>query len=306
MVRVDKYLASTHPEYSRAAIAKLFKLNLIWLDGQPIRPGHKLRPGATIEYDLEPLQAKPEVIDLPILYEDNDIAVINKPAGVISHARGKFWQEASVASFLRDRVLQQNKDNKSADVLFDTPAVNNSTDLRDTNQSLRAGIVHRLDRATSGVMICAKNKRTLTFLQEQFANRSTKKTYIAVTEKSPRESHANIVAPIGRSLEDPKRFIVDQNAKPAETEYLVLGKSSIGSVIELHPKTGRTHQLRVHLEYINCPIIGDILYKGKPNERLLLHAYKLEIEAAPGRKMTFVAPIPGEFAISDSILDQIL
>ena len=108
-VRVDKYLAESFPEYSRAAITKLFTLKLIKLNGEPIQPGFKLKPGAEIEYDLGPLQEKPEVIELPIIYEDDDVIVVNKPAGIISHARGKFWQEASVASFIRNKLSEDYK-----------------------------------------------------------------------------------------------------------------------------------------------------------------------------------------------------
>ena len=139
VVRVDKFLATKFPEYSRAAIAKLFTFKLIKLKGESIQPGFKLRPGAVIEYDLSPLAKKPEVIKLPVVHEDDDIVVVDKPAGIISHARGKFWQEASVASFIRDKI--QGMDGE------------------------RGGIVHRLDRATSGIMICAKNEVTLKHLQ---------------------------------------------------------------------------------------------------------------------------------------------
>ena len=140
VVRVDKFLASKFPEYSRAAITKLFDLKLIKHGGESIQPGFKLKPGAEIEYDLGPLQEKPEVIDSPVLYEDDNVIVVDKPAGIISHARGKFWQEASVASFIRDKIKGMEGE--------------------------RGGIVHRLDRATSGVMICAKNEAQIPFRYE--------------------------------------------------------------------------------------------------------------------------------------------
>ena len=193
VVRVDKFLAHKFPEYSRAAIAKLFTLNLIKLNGEPIQPGHKLRPGTIFEYDLGPLQEKPEVIPLPIIYEDENVIVIDKPAGIISHARGKFWQEASVASFIRERISGMDGD--------------------------RGGIVHRLDRATSGVMICAKNEKTLSYLQRQFSDRKVTKTYVAVVQGVPKITEAIIDAPIGRDLKDPKRFKIDKEGKSAQTHY---------------------------------------------------------------------------------------
>jgi 23S rRNA pseudouridine1911/1915/1917 synthase len=271
VVRVDKYLALKFPEYSRAALAKLFTLNLIKLNGEPVQPGHKLRPGNTIEYDLGPLQEKPEVIQLPIIYEDNDVIVIDKPAGIISHARGKFWQEASVASFIRDRISGMDGE--------------------------RGGIVHRLDRATSGVMICAKNEDTLKFLQKQFHDRKVKKTYIALTKLKPKVEEAIIDAPIGRNLKDPKKFHVTSDGKKATTHYKVIKSLSNKYMIELSPSTGRTHQLRIHLAYINCPIIGDELYGGEVAPRLLLHAKSIEITLPSGKQKIFTSKLPKEFEI---------
>ncbi len=269
VVRVDKHLAHLFPEYSRAALTKLFDLKLIKLDGIPIQPGHKLRPGAKIEYDLGPLQAKPEVIPLPIIYEDDHVVVVNKPAGIISHARGRFWQEASVASFIRDRISGLDGE--------------------------RGGIVHRLDRATSGVMICAKNENTLKFLQKQFSDRKVTKTYIAVVEGTLNQPEAVIDIPIGRDPRDPKKFRPDKEGKTAQTAYRVTRKSPKYSTIELSPKTGRTHQLRVHLTYLEHPIIGDALYGGKEHERMLLHAFSLKLSIPEFGIKEFTAPVPEEF-----------
>lgn len=270
VVRVDKFLAHKFPEYSRAAIAKLFTLNMIKLNGEPIQPGHKLRPGTMFEYDLGPLQEKPEVIPLPIIYEDENVIVIDKPAGIISHARGKFWQEASVASFIRDRISGMDGD--------------------------RGGIVHRLDRATSGVMICAKNENTLSYLQRQFSDRKVTKTYVAVVQGVPKITEAIIDAPISRDLKDPKRFKIDKEGKSAQTHYKLVKTNNKFSTLELKPKTGRTHQLRVHLKYINLPIVGDVLYGDFKYSRLLLHAAKLKIKLPDGEDKTFTAPIPSEFS----------
>ena len=269
VVRVDKHLANVFSEYSRAALAKLFVMNLIKLNGEPIQPGHKLRPGTTIEYDLGPLQEKPEVIALPIIFEDKDVIVINKPTGIISHARGRFWQEASVASFIRDRISGMDGE--------------------------RGGIVHRLDRATSGVMICAKNEITLKFLQKQFSDRKVQKTYIAVVEGKPKNDVAIIDAPLTRDLKAPRQFKVSPDGKQSQTSYKVLKQSDKYSTLELKPKTGRTHQLRVHLQYIGNPIVGDELYSKHEYNRLLLHAYSLEISMPDGELKTFKADIPKEF-----------
>lgn len=269
IVRVDKHLANVFSEYSRAALAKLFVMNLIKLNGEPIQPGHKLRPGTTIEYDLGPLQEKPEVIPLPVIFEDKDVIVVNKPTGIISHARGRFWQEASVASYIRDRISGMDGE--------------------------RGGIVHRLDRATSGVMICAKNEATLKFLQKQFSDRKVQKTYIAVVEGKPKNDVAIIDAPLTRDLKAPRQFKVSPDGKQSQTSYKVLKQSDKYSTLELKPKTGRTHQLRVHLQYIGNPIVGDELYSKHEYKRLLLHAYSLEISMPDGEMKTFTADIPNEF-----------
>jgi 23S rRNA pseudouridine1911/1915/1917 synthase len=269
VVRVDKHLANIFPEYSRSALAKLFTIKLIKFKGEPIEPGYKLRPGAVVEYDLGPLQEKPEVIQLPIIFEDDNVLVVDKPAGIISHARGKFWQEASVASFIRDRISGMTGE--------------------------RGGIVHRLDRATSGVMICAKNEETLKFLQKQFHDRKVQKTYIAIIDHMPKEALAIVDAPIGRNPNEPRTFHVTKEGKAAETRYEVINESPGRVTVKLSPKTGRTHQLRVHMQYINCPIIGDQLYKGLENERLLLHAHTLELTMPDGKMKLFTAQLPEEF-----------
>ncbi len=279
VVRVDKFLAKLYPEYSRAAIAKLFTLNLIKLKGEPIQAGHKIRPGTSFEYDLGPLAEKPEVIELPVLFEDENVIVVNKPAGIISHARGRFWQEASVASFVRDKVVTEGEERRE----------------KGETTVYRAGIVHRLDRATSGVMICAKNEATLSFLQKQFSDRKVEKTYVAVVAGKPKLEQAIIDAPIGRDLKTPKMFRVDKEGKSAQTSYKVIKQTDKYSLLELKPKTGRTHQLRVHLAYIKVPIVGDELYKGKEYSRLLLHAKSLEITMPNGERKTFSSPVPKEF-----------
>jgi len=269
VVRVDKHLANIFPEYSRAALAKLFVMNLIKLKGEPIQPGHKIRPGTTVEYDLGPLQEKPDVIPLPVIYEDSNVIVVDKPTGIISHARGRFWQEASVASFIRDRISGMDGE--------------------------RGGIVHRLDRATSGVMICAKNEATLKFLQKQFSDRKVQKTYIAVVSGQPKNDIAIIDAPLTRDLKAPRQFKVSPDGKQSQTSYKVLKQSEKYSTLELKPRTGRTHQLRVHLQYIGNPIVGDELYSKHEYPRLLLHAYSLEITMPDGELKLFEADLPKEF-----------
>ena len=269
VVRVDKYLAQQLPQYSRSALHKLFKHGLVVTNGRVLKPGEKIRPGSSFIAEVTPLDVIPDDITMPILYEDDNVIVVDKPSGIISHARGMYWQESSVASFVRHRLV--NPDGE------------------------RAGIVHRLDRATSGVMICAKNQATMRYLQKQFHDRKVYKTYVAAITIPPKDEAAIIDAPLGRDPKDPKRFRVDPNGKNAVTEYKTLATTKNATLLELSPKTGRTHQLRVHLQYLGRPIIGDTYYSGKEADRLYLHAHKLTISLPDGVTKTFESPIPKSF-----------
>jgi 23S rRNA pseudouridine1911/1915/1917 synthase len=268
-VRADVLLAKANPQYSRAALAKLFNKDKVVRSGKPIKPGEKILPGGSFEVDLSELTKPVEPIDLPIIYEDENVVVIDKPTGVISHARGRYWDEPSVASFIRGRL----------------------TGLAGE----RAGIVHRLDRATSGVMICAKNSATLSMLQKQFSVRKVKKSYCAVISGTLTPKEAVIDIPIGRNPKKPQTFTVTTNGKNAVTNYKTKSTSNKYSLLELTPQTGRTHQLRVHLKHLKHPILGDELYKGGPADRLYLHAHSIEITLPGGERKVFISPLPNEF-----------
>jgi len=271
--RLDVYVSEQLP-LSRAFSAKLIADGKITVNGGIVlKPGHKLHldDHVVIDYDVSQLDNIPD-IDLPILFENNDVLVVTKPAGVLTHAAGDFNAEASVATFMRSH-------------------------LADDLTGARAGIVHRLDRPTSGVLIGAKNARTLSFLQKQFADRSVQKTYIAIVQGHLPQKEAVIDMPIDRNPKAPATFRVGVNGKAARTRYKVLQENKHASLVELKPETGRTHQLRVHLAHIGHPIVGDPLYGGgKHGDRLYLHAASLRItlphEAEP---RTFAAPQPPEF-----------
>lgn len=268
-MRADVLLANAFPQYSRAALAKLFAQGAITQGDKQLKPGEKLQPGEIFTAIIDKLEHRAERIDLPIIYEDENVIVIDKPVGVISHARGRFWDEASVASFVRERVTDMDGE--------------------------RAGIVHRLDRATSGVMICAKNQETLSLLQKQFSQRKTKKTYYAVVQGVPDPDKAIIEVPIGRNPNKPQTFRPDPQGKVASSAYEVIDSNQEHALLELTPKTGRTHQLRVHLQYIKHPIVGDALYGDRPADRLYLHAHLLEITLPGGERRIFTSPLPREF-----------
>ena len=296
---MDKIVADALPQYSRAALHKLFATDHILLDGMTVRPGHKVREGAVIEVDLSLLEQDQQVVELPILYEDDDVVVIDKPAGIISHARGRYWYEPSVASFLRYHTLKGDGKVKGTIIPNATHTPDNlvtkSYPLNmSNNDNDRAGIVHRLDRATSGVMICAKNDDVLSYLQKQFSARTVVKTYIAVLDGIPAEPEALIDAPIERNPKKPSMFRVGPNGKSSQTYYKILKQSDKRCLVEFTPKTGRTHQIRVHAVYIKCPILGDDFY-GVAEKRLYLHAHTLTITPPNGKVKTFTSSLPKEF-----------
>ena len=269
--RADVLLAKAATEYSRAALGKLFDMGLVTVGDQAIKRGDKPKAGSVISVELTPIQQEPDVIPLPILYEDDDVLVIDKPAGIISHSRGRYWQEASVASFIRAKT----KDLKGE----------------------RAGIVHRLDRATSGVMIAAKNEKSQQYLQKQFADKKVQKEYIAIVSGEIDPPEAHIFVSLMRNPKKPQLFMPHKDGKYAETTYKVLQTANNLSLVKLLPFTGRTHQLRVHMQYIKHPIIGDVLY-GDPDtkeERMYLHAQKLSLSLPNGQNKTFEAPLPEIF-----------
>lgn len=256
---------------SRAFVRKLCDDGKVTIAKKPMKAGYKVREGDFIfvDYDESELDHVPS-IDLPVLYEDNDCVVINKPAGVLTHAQGALSTEATVASFLRDKLQ----------------------DL----EGARGGIVHRLDRATSGVIICAKNQAALSFMQKQFQQRKTKKTYMAIVKGHLKLKEAVIDMPIERNPKAPATFRVGINGKSATTQYKVIQESKDYSLIEMKPLTGRTHQLRVHMAEQGHPIVGDPLYgNGSFGDRLFLHALSLEITTPDRERRTFTAPLPKEF-----------
>lgn len=270
--RLDQYVAKQFPLLSRSSAAKLVDDGKVSVNGETVtKGGYKIRPTDLIKIDFDP-EAQPAIpeIELPIIYEDDDCVVINKPVGILSHSKGEFNPEATVATWLAARVNGLTGE--------------------------RAGIVHRLDRATSGVMIGAKNQAALSWLQKQFSTRKAKKTYLAIVQGSLANDQAIIDIPIERNPRQPQTFRVGSNGKSAVTEYQVLktGKDGL-SLLELRPQTGRTHQLRVHLSHLDHPILGDTLYGGHPAARMFLHAKSLEITLPSRERLTFTAPEPDEF-----------
>ena len=268
--RLDIHLSTTFdPSISRSLWQKYIKAGYISVN-QRVVTAPKFEVDETDEIVVKLPEQEQVSAELPVLYEDDDVMVVNKPSGLLTHAKGGLSTEPTVAEIIRPKTSFAS----------------------DTD---RPGIVHRLDRDTSGVLIIAKTADAATHLQRQFAQRTTKKTYLAVTDGVPKLAAAKIDLPIGRNPSAPSTFRVDPNGKPAQTTYRVLTSTDNQALIELNPTTGRTHQLRVHMAYLNAPILGDRVY-GKPNaSRLMLHAHQLEITLPSGERKTFEAAVPSVF-----------
>lgn len=258
--RLDHILVEKYPEYNRSSLQNFIKSGFVTVNGENVqKPNAKIDEASEITLNLPTEQKK--LPKIPIIYEDDYVLVVNKPAGLLSMAKGEYCPEAT----LEDYGL----------------------------------LVHRLDRDTSGVVILAKDPTTQKMLRRQFQDRKTHKTYAAIVDGTPKLPEAMIDLPIGRNLKHPTTFQVDRNGKPSQTKYRVLETKNDKSLLELKPTTGRTHQLRVHLKYLNTPILGDPVYgEAKSAPRLMLHAKELEI-TIPGQdsniRKTFTAPLPEVF-----------
>lgn len=268
--RADIVVTTYLSGYSRSTVAILFDNEKVILDGVALKAKYKLRINDEVTIDTDILTQTPDNITLEVIYEDDDVLVVNKPDGVLSHSKGSFNSEGTVSSFVVDHVGIEEPTN-------------------------RQGIVHRLDRATSGVMICAKNDAASAWLQQQFSERKVKKTYIAVVNGSFEDEKFTIDVPLERNPNKPQTFMASIRGKQALTDVKVLNFDGDNSILRLSPHTGRTHQLRVHLAYMKHPIIGDYLYDGKSASRLMLHAYSLEIILPSKVVKKFICPVPDNF-----------
>ena len=269
-VRLDIYLSTKFDTtISRSLWQKYIKAGYVSVNNK-VATTPKFEVDEIDEIALNLPEKEQTDVDLPILYEDDDVIVVNKPSGLLTHAKGGLSDEPTVAEIIR-------------------PKTSFATDTD------RPGIVHRLDRDTSGLLIIAKNSESAAHLQRQFAERTAKKTYIAITDGKPKLNAAKIDLPIGRNPSAPSTFRIDPNGKPAQTTYHVLAENNIQSLVELKPTTGRTHQLRVHLAHLNAPILGDRVYGKSSDCRMMLHAQKLEITLPSGERKVFEAAVPDEF-----------
>lgn len=307
--RLDRWLALQLPEHSRTAIQRWIKEGSVFVNDRPARANLRLNLGDQVRLDLpETLRPTPlsaEAIPIDILFEDQDIVVVNKAAGLVVHPAPGHTGGTLVNA-----------------ILHHVP------DLGGIGGEIRPGIVHRLDKDTSGVMVVAKNEAALRNLQAQFKGRKVTKHYIALVEGKISDEAGRIVAPIGRDPRNRKRMAVinaGQSAesgsmptsRPATTEYKVIacylvplnndqGRGSF-TLVDAHPITGRTHQIRVHFTWLGHPLVGDPIYGLKQQRltapRLFLHAARLAFHLpSSGEWMEFSAPIPSDL---QELLDRL-
>ena len=256
-MRLDIMMAGIYKSYNRSTIQKFIKNGFVEVDDEPVLKPNALFPeGVNIDLKV-PKALKNADIEPTVIYEDENVLVLDKPAGLLSMAKGGYCPEKTLEDF--------------------------------------GLLVHRLDRDTSGVVILAKNPKTQTMLRRQFQDRKAHKTYYAVLTGVPKLKEARLDLPIMRDLKHPTTFRVDPRGKESETFYKVLKSDKKHALVELKPTSGRTHQLRVHMKYLEHPIVGDPIYGTEKGDRLYLHAGELEITLPGGKRQTFKAKLPESF-----------
>jgi 23S rRNA pseudouridine1911/1915/1917 synthase len=256
-VRLDILMTEIYKSYNRSSLQKFIELGFVTVDGELAKKANqKFERGVKIDLKVPDEQKNADLIPEKV-YEDENVLVLNKPAGLLSMAKGEYCPEKTLGDY--------------------------------------GLLVHRLDRDTSGVVILAKNEEVQKFLKRQFQDRKTHKTYYAIIDGQPKLDAARIDLPIARDLKRPTTFRVDAKGKESETFYKVLKTDGKHSLVELKPISGRTHQLRVHMKYLGHPILGDVVYGGEKADRLYLHAGSLEITLPGGKRTVFTVPMPKEF-----------
>ena len=293
--RLDRHLAVAFPELSRSRLSALIDEGHVRLDGRPAKPSARLRGGETVELLVPPpvpATPKPEDLPLSVLYEDADLVAIDKAAGMVVHPAAGNW-EGTVVNALLYRV----------------------TDLSGVGGELRPGIVHRLDKETSGCLVVAKSEFALAKLQASFKAREVEKVYLALVHGQPKDE-ARVETLYGRHPVHRKRFTSKvKEGKPALTLYKVRERFEGAAAVEVDLRTGRTHQIRVHLAETGHPLLGDALYGGKRKAparvleatealgRQALHAWKLTFpHPRTGKRVALEAPLPADLQRALAVL----
>jgi 23S rRNA pseudouridine1911/1915/1917 synthase len=282
--RLDKFLVAQLPDYSRSRLQGLIREGWGYVDDRPAhKTGQALETGMVVRVEFpppEPTELIPEDIALDILYEDAHVLVVNKPAGMVVHP----------AAGHRSGTLVH-------------AALAHAPEMEGLAGEKRPGVVHRLDKDTSGIILLAKNDRAHRWLQEQFRRREVDKIYLALVDGRPPTPSGRVEAAVGRDPRQRKQMAVlpPGQGRPAVSEYFTRQQYKQHSLLEVHPITGRTHQIRVHLAFLGCPVTGDTVYgRSRPTlplARQFLHAHRLKIRL-PGEKSPrlFEAPLPADLS----------
>jgi len=286
--RLDRFLAERLPDHSRAEVQRWIKSGLASVNGRPARPGMALKPGDVVLLTIpEPLQTEllPEDIPLVVLYEDEDVIAIDKPAGMVVHPAVGHSSGTLVNA-----------------ILWHFP------DIEGVGEGGRPGIVHRLDKDTSGIILVAKNSRAHRHLQAQFKDRTIEKTYLALVHGHVSPERGIIDAPIGRHPRHRKRMAVApaDKGREARTEYEIIAFYDANTLVAAHPLTGRTHQIRVHFASIGHPVVGDTVYGRRDAYRLgrfFLHAHRIRFHRPSDDELVELeSPLPPEL---QALLDEL-
>jgi 23S rRNA pseudouridine1911/1915/1917 synthase len=280
-LRLDRFLAIQLPQYSRSRFQQLIRDGFVTLNGKTARPRDILRAGDVVDLTEPPpekIDNQPEAIPLDILFEDDDLIVINKPAGLVVHPGAGHREHTLINALLH-----------------------HCSTLSGIGGKERPGIVHRLDKDTSGCLVVAKNDESHRGLSIQFAERAVEKIYLALVSEKLRRSAGVIEKKIGRHRVHRQRMsVTSERGRAARTEYRVLRSSEQASLVECKLHSGRTHQIRVHLHHLGHPVLGDKVYAPKLTgkfPRQMLHAWKLGFRhPRMGEWRTFEAPLPDDFA----------
>ncbi|WP_286006558.1 RluA family pseudouridine synthase [Ligilactobacillus aviarius] len=276
--RIDKVLTTLEPEITRSQLKNLINDGHVTVNGQPVKPKYKVQAGdkiSLVKPEPQSLELTPENIPLDIVYEDDDVIVVNKPQGMVVHP----------APGHPDHTLVNA-------LLYHSP-------LSTINGTFRPGIVHRIDKDTSGLLMVAKNDLAHQSLAEQLRNKTNKREYLALVYGQIKEDEGTIDAPLGRNPQDRKKQAVVKGGRHAVTHFKVIKRYDNFTLVKCILETGRTHQIRVHMKYIGHPLVGDPLYGprkvvGKNGQ--FLHAALLGFKhPRTGKEMVFEAPLPENF-----------